>query len=186
MASPRSQLVIQANRGDFLGTIGKVFRGAQNVIGAIGSVLTPGGGGTRESQVVRSTPTGVVGSQTFPGQVEVRESGIATGLARIAAPVGRALAKPGVVKNAAKLIGIGALFEAGGLLFDAVTGELVGRKPRRRMNVLNPRALSRSTRRLAGFQKRATKVEKVLRRLAPPSRRRAAPPSHHHGHHHHE
>jgi len=53
-----------------------------------------------------------------------------------------------------------------------------GMKKRRRMNVLNVKALRRSTRRLAGFNREAKKVEKELRKLAPPARRRT--PSHHH------
>lgn len=44
---------------------------------------------------------------------------------------------------------------------------------RRRMNPLNPKALSRATRRLSGFTRRVKAVEKQLRKLAPPSRRRA-------------
>lgn len=53
-------------------------------------------------------------------------------------------------------------------------------KKRRRMNVLNVKALRRSTRRLAGFQREAKKVEKELRKLAPPSRRRSSSSHHHH------
>jgi len=68
--------------------------------------------------------------------------------------------------------GLGAVFEAGGQLFDAATGEPVGRR-RRRMNPLNPRALSRATRRLASFNRRSKSVEKQLRKLVPASRRRA-------------
>jgi len=44
--------------------------------------------------------------------------------------------------------------------------------PRRRINVLNVRALGRATRRLGGFQKRARRVEKQLARIAPRSRSR--------------
>ncbi len=47
--------------------------------------------------------------------------------------------------------------------------------PNRRMNPLNPRALSRSTRRLVAFSRKIKATEKALRRLAPPSRRRALP-----------
>lgn len=46
-------------------------------------------------------------------------------------------------------------------------------KKRRRMNVLNVKALRRSTRRLAGFQREAKKVEKELRKLAPQTRSRS-------------
>lgn len=43
----------------------------------------------------------------------------------------------------------------------------------RRMNPLNPRALSRATRRLSAFSRRIKTTEKALRKLAPPTRRRA-------------
>jgi len=52
-------------------------------------------------------------------------------------------------------------------------GTVSGVKKRRRMNVLNVKALRRSTRRLAGFQREAKKVEKELRKLAPQSRSRS-------------
>jgi len=52
-------------------------------------------------------------------------------------------------------------------------GAVSGTKKRRRMNVLNVKALRRSTRRLAGFQREAKKVEKELRKLAPQSRSRS-------------
>ncbi len=43
----------------------------------------------------------------------------------------------------------------------------------RRMNALNPRALSRATRRLTSFNKTIARTQKALRRLAPPRRRPA-------------
>jgi len=45
-------------------------------------------------------------------------------------------------------------------------------RPRRRINVLNTKALSRATRRLGGFQKRARKVERMLSKISPRSRSR--------------
>ncbi len=56
---------------------------------------------------------------------------------------------------------------------------LTGQKKRRRMNPLNVKALRRSTRRLAAFQREAKKVEKELRKLAPPARRRSQASIHH-------
>lgn len=64
------------------------------------------------------------------------------------------------------------------------TSLVVQGKKRRRMNVLNVKALRRSTRRLAGFQREAKKVEKELRKLAPPARRRSSSAHIHHGHKH--
>lgn len=46
-------------------------------------------------------------------------------------------------------------------------------KKRRRMDPLNVKALRRSTRRLAAFQKEAKKVEAELRKIAPKTRTRA-------------
>jgi len=60
------------------------------------------------------------------------------------------------------------------------TGFVTVRKKRRRMDPLNVKALRRSCRRLAAFQREAKKVEKELRKLAPPARRRSAPSHHHH------
>jgi len=54
---------------------------------------------------------------------------------------------------------------------------------RRRMNPLNVKAVRRSTRRLAAFQREAKKVEKQLRKIAPqrrPSSRRDLAPGHRH------
>jgi len=63
----------------------------------------------------------------------------------------------------------------------ALPGRPVGQR-RRRMNPLNVKALRRSTRRLAGFQREAKKVEKQLRKIAPQRRssRRDLGPGHRH------
>jgi len=53
---------------------------------------------------------------------------------------------------------------------DEDTGEEMPRA--RRMNPLNPRALSRATRRLASFTRRVRSVEKQLRKIAPRTRSR--------------
>ncbi len=45
----------------------------------------------------------------------------------------------------------------------------------RRMNALNPRALSRSVRRLTSFNRTISRTQKALRKLAPPSSRRSRP-----------
>jgi len=46
----------------------------------------------------------------------------------------------------------------------------------RRMNALNPRALSRSVRRLTSFNKTIARTQKALRRLAPPRRQTRSQP----------
>lgn len=54
---------------------------------------------------------------------------------------------------------------------ESYTGAAPGARRRyRHMNVLNPKALGRATRRLAGFHKFATATETELRKLAPRSR----------------
>ena len=59
--------------------------------------------------------------------------------------------------------GVGA-FEAGrALLVDPATGQVVERKKRRRMDVLNMKALDRSLRRIEGFQRRIDRVTKITR-----------------------
>ena len=65
----------------------------------------------------------------------------------------------------------------GGRPFVSLAGAPVGRK-RRRMDPLNVKALRRATRRLAGFQREAKKVDAQLRKIAPKSRSRT--PRHHH------
>jgi len=57
---------------------------------------------------------------------------------------------------------------------------------RRRMNVLNPKALRRATRRLSGFNRMAKKTQKELAKLAPPRARRGPGRHHHHDGHHHD
>ena len=84
-----------------------------------------------------------------------------------------------LARAGAAAVAAGGLFEIGGQIIDAITGEVVGPAKKKRMNVLNPRALSRATRRLAGFNRRSKSVEKQLRKLCPPSRRRSLPA---HGH----
>ncbi len=59
---------------------------------------------------------------------------------------------------------------AGTARVDVETGEELPKA--RRMNPLNPRALSRATRRLSSFTRRVRSVEKQLRKIAPKARSR--------------
>jgi len=52
--------------------------------------------------------------------------------------------------------------------------EVIGRRRFRRMNPLNPKALRRATRRLAGFHSFAVATERELRKLAPMKRTSSA------------
>lgn len=74
-----------------------------------------------------------------------------------------------------KKFGPGFLVSAGILSAQAITELVLARstRKRRRMNVLNPRALSRSTRRLVGFERRAAKVSAALSHLGKRRTRRA-------------
>jgi len=145
--------------------------------------VSGGGGGVPQTKTaqVMARPTGrpqLAQMGVFPG--------VGAAAARVATAGARAVARVSagtLPAKAGKILAGGALFELGGLIFDAVTGEFVEKKKVRRMNVLNPRALSRATRRLSGFNKRSKNVEKQLRRLAPAARRRTA--AHHFDHHDH-
>lgn len=139
----------------------------------LGALRTAAGGGDVGASGTRTAA--VMGTG---GAIPIKQAGLA---GAAGAAIGRVAPRLGpVLRTGGKLAVAGAVLEAGGQLFDAVTGAPI--KKRRRMNVLNPRALSRATRRLAGFNRRTKTVEKVLRRLAPP-RRRSIPV---HGHHLHK
>lgn len=154
----RTAMVLAGARGDpifgALARIGARFLGP--AIKGIGRLIR---GQSKTALVLRSPGTGRLITTRASARGVARFRGRAT---RVARAVGAAA-------------GLGAVFEAGGQLFDAVTGEPVDKK-RKRMNVLNPRALSRATRRLAGFNRRSKSVEKQLRKLCPPSRRRFSAP----------
>ncbi len=180
---PSRTALVFSNRGDpgILSVLGRFGRGF------VKGILGIAGGGTRTARVFRTPPinppvgqipglaTPLIGAGTI----------LARGAAGVAGRVARAGAAGPLVRAGAKILAGGALFELGGVIFDAITGERVSKKPRR-INVLNPRALSRATRRLSGFNRRVKTVEKVLRRLAPPARRRVVHhlDDHHHDHHH--
>lgn len=62
-------------------------------------------------------------------------------------------------------------YQIGRWLYDAA-GNLLGQTPRRRMNVLNPRALRRSMRRVEGFARFAKRTISFTRRVKMKKRRR--------------
>lgn len=120
----------------------------------------------------------------FRGVKALATRGSKTALVLRSPQTGKLVAAPAaslgkkILRGVVTAVGAGALFESGGRLFDSITGADVGPARRKRMNVLNPRALSRATRRLAGFNRRSKAVEKQLRKLCPPSRRRSFSPPH--------
>lgn len=194
----RTALVFQS-RGDpgILSVFKKIGKGIAGFVtggpvGALQGII--GGSGTKTKQVLNTVagqiPRGVPAPQikgaAFATGARAAGAAAAVGATAIARRIVPKLAAGGLPAKAGKILAGGALFELGGFIFDAITGENLGRKKIRRMNVLNPRALSRATRRLSGFNKRSRNVEKQLRKLAPPARRRAAHHDvHHHGHHGH-
>jgi len=194
---PSRTMMVLGNRGDpglfsVLKKIGRVAAGIGSfVTGGLTGVAAAAAGaavgasGTKTARVVKTSLSNGRVSPRAAGTPQLVKASFVPSFGA-AATVGRAIAArvtPATIRGAGKILAGGAIFELGGLLFDAITGEFIEKKKIRRMNVLNPRALSRATRRLSGFNKRSRNVEKQLRRLAPPARRRAHPHLLHHGHH---
>lgn len=91
----------------------------------------------------------------------------------IAAPtIAPTVVRPTVqtIKRVAGPVATIAAGTAAGELALSVVGHSNYRRPYRRMNPLNPKALKRATRRLAGFHTFATSTERELRKLAPVKR----------------
>jgi len=168
-SSPRRQLQAAALRaygsqGDpFLGAL---IRGAGALIGkgiravrGVGRKALPGGSVAETAMV--ATGAGAVGAAA-PGAIgeffggAKRLLGVNGGGQYVENAAGCPTAKIVEVREHQRLIPI-----------DPRTG-----KPRRRINVLNVSALSRATRRLGGFQKRAKRVEAQLSKIAPRRRTR--------------
>lgn len=137
--------------------IGRIFRGKPKPTPRIpGGGLTTGVLATRPES--RSAAISRIGSSILRGGV--------TGLS--AAAIG------------SQLIDV-ARAPAGMTRAEAIAAGLAPK--RRRMNVLNPKALRRATRRLSGFNRMAKKTQKELAKLAPPRARRHVH-DHHRDHHH--
>jgi len=140
--------------GSLGGLIGKAAGFIPGPIGTIAGLLGGAGGGGRRAPTVGTPPFtmpgGGRGTPTSFGQQMVPTPGVGGAIERFL-PGGNTGFQPGVV-----------------------------RKKRRRMDPLNVKALRRSTRRLAAFQREAKKVEKEIRKLAPPARRRSSSAHHHH------
>lgn len=151
--------------------IGKAVAGLVPGLGtalAIGSAASSAvsvfkGGGGVASPVLPPPPT------TFPrlspnvnqaGMIPLGAVGKVAGAA--GAAVGRAVTRAGGVRAIAKKVFITG---AGWFLVDKITGAILGpaeTPPRRRMNVLNPRALSRANRRVCGFARAARPILRDL------------------------
>jgi len=168
-SSPRRQLQAAAVRaygsqGDpFIGSLIRgagalISRGVRAVRGA-GRKALPAGGAAETAAI--ATGAGAVGAtapsaigEFFTGAKKLL--GVNGGGQYVENAAGCPTAKIVEVREHQRLIPI-----------DPRTG-----KPRRRINVLNVSALSRATRRLGGFQKRAKRVESQLSKIAPRRRTR--------------
>lgn len=179
MPNSRTALVL-ANRGDpIFGAIGRLLaRGARTIVRR-GAALIRG----RASQAIEAAQTGIARIPGAGTAIAVAKSKPARVLAEVAVTggaafvAGRAGARAGLtVEGEFVTAGPGGC-PTGKIVQVAAHQRIIpldrfGR-PRQRIDVLNTKALSRATRRLGGFQKRARRVEKQLARIAPRPRRRS-------------
>ncbi len=181
MAPSRTALVLQSQGDPIFGAIGRFLAGKVKPI--IKSVRTLIGRG--RDIVGASTGTSIATRSVGGTLTRARQSKIARVLGEGAvfgggaAVVGRAVR--GIFPGGANVEGQFVFGESGcptGKVVEVAAHQRIipldrfGR-PRRRIDVLNTKALARATRRLGGFQKRARRVEKQLARIAPRSRRRS-------------
>lgn len=180
MPISRTAMVLR-NQGDpIFGAIARAIRGGVRVVRGVVRAVR---GSTRVTQIATQ------GTQAIS-----RTRGVVTTIAK--SRTGRVLAEAAAVGGATAVgVRVGARGRLGPV---AVEGEFVSGpggcptskivqvaahtreipldrfgRPRRRIDVLNTKALSRATRRLGGFQKRARRVEKQLSKIAPRSRSRS-------------
>lgn len=180
MPPSRTALVL-ANQGDpIFGALGRLaLRGFKGITKLIR------GGAKKGGELVRSPQTGELVRQTGSGTfARIAKSKVARVIAE-GAGFGTVAGIAGQVVRG-NIPGPGSFdgqftFGQGG----CPTGKVVNvaahqriipldrfGRPRRRIDVLNTKALARATRRLGGFQKRARRVEKQLARIAPRARSR--------------
>lgn len=179
---PSRTAIVLANRGDpFFGALARLaFKGVKGIGRLIG-----GGKQAAGTAIAKIPPGGAISKVVTAGTAiaKSKTARVAVGVATTvgAAAVGARLGAPAGVA--------GALARSGDFLISP-TGCPVAKiievsaherlmpidrfgRARRRVNVLNVKALSRATRRLVGFQKRARRVERSLSRLAPKRRGRS-------------
>lgn len=155
-------------RGDLLGSLKRIGRG---VVGAVGGFLAGGpigavvggigglAGGSSATAPQTSTP--------LPAPIPIGRLPIIGSSASGMPMVGTMSAAGTAIKVAAKALPYVKKFIAaagGWVLVDKLTGMIMGPTTpgRRSMNHLNPRALSRATRRVEGFVKKARKAVSPL------------------------
>lgn len=176
--------LMRMNQGDpIFGALGKLIVGGVKLAGR---ALGIGGPKSKTAMVLATKAVPAVGAVT----AVARQVGGALAKSKTARVVGGLVATGGAAAIGTRLAVPGTGFaQEGGFLLSA-TGCPVAKvvevsahqrlmpidrfgKARRRINVLNTKALSRATRRLVGFQKRARRVERSLARLAPKRRGRS-------------
>ena len=177
MSKSRTALVLASQGDPIFGAIARALGGvAKSVVGLGKKVISKGLGLGTASKTKVAIETAKGTAQTVKKSKTARvilEAAIVAG----AGAAGVNLAENGEAVQNGFLVGPGGC--AVGKLVNVAAHQRVipvdrfGR-PRRRVNVLNTKALSRATRRLGGFQKRARKVEKQLSRIAPQRRRRTS------------
>lgn len=180
--SSRTALVLQSQGDPLFGAIANfLFKGGRRIFGAAKRVLT---GAKSTAVAVRQAPavvkrTGQIVrvAKSKPARVIAEAVALGTGTFIGARAGSFGSPPPGFQIEDGFVVGPGGC-PTGKVIEVAAHQRVIpldrfGR-PRRRINVLNTKALSRATRRLGGFQKRARRVEKQLARIAPRSRRRSS------------
>ncbi len=176
----RTSLVLQSQGDPIFGAIAKfLIKGGTKIVGGVKRLIT---GGRQTAIAVRQAPVvarrvGQITAVAKSKPARVLAEAVALGTATFAgARAGGRAAPGGFQVEDGFVIGPGGC--PTGKVIDVAAHQRVipldrfGR-PRRRINVLNTKALSRATRRLGGFQKRARRVEKQLARIAPRRARRS-------------
>lgn len=141
--------------GAALGVVGGAFGGpAGAAIGSrIGGVIAQRGRG-------RSVPfPAVQGIAALP--VLAGAARILPGLGRIGSTIGRVARTP-AARRVGRVAGAIGTVVSGGLILDALTGEVVGRRRSKRINPMNVKAMRRAIRRVKGGRKIAQEIERML------------------------
>ncbi len=164
----RTRMLQMQNQGDPIFGIGTLIGLAGRGIARLGGALFKRGAKRAQAPLRGVAIPGIAGGVV--GLAKSRTTQL-MGLIR-----GGAVSSRGrrIAVGAAGAVAAGAAFEGGSRLVRLADGSVVEVPKRRRMNVLNPKALRRSTRRLAGFNREAKKVQRELAKLAPPRSRRSA------------
>lgn len=150
--------------GAALGVVGGAFGGpAGAAIGSrIGGVIAQRGRG-RSVPFPRTQGMGIAALPVLAGAAR-----ILPGLGRIGSTIGRVARTP-AARRVGRVAGAIGTVVSGGLILDALTGEVVGRRRSKRINPMNVKAMRRAIRRVKGGRKICNEIERML-----PKRRSSA------------